>query len=272
MDTGGMLGCEKALDHWDTFYEHMIGHQYGLAKKVALEGVSRGGLFVYRWAARNPSKVACIYADTPVCDFKSWPLGQGRGIGHAPTWQTLLEMYRLTEAEALLYKRNPIDVLEPIAKARVPLLHIVSENDTVVPPAENTHELQRRYWKLGGYMRVMSVERGTKQSNGHHFTHPNPLTPAEFIVSHSIGPKDWFTPRGMLDNCRLKFARQRKGRVVFLGGSITNMRGWRDMVCAELQRRFPQDGIRLHQRRHPLDRLDSRGVPADARRVRARPG
>ena len=25
IDTGGMLGCEKALDHWDQFYEHMTG-------------------------------------------------------------------------------------------------------------------------------------------------------------------------------------------------------------------------------------------------------
>ena len=239
IDTGGMLGCDKALDHWDKFYEQMIGPPYRLAEKVTLEGVSRDGLFVYRWAARNPDKVACIYADVPVCDIKSWPLGRGKGIGHGPTWQHLLEMYGLTEAEALAYEQNPVDVLEPIAKAGVPILHVVSENDTVVPPAENTHELQRRYWKLGGTMRVMSAGQGTAQSHGHHFTHPDPTTPAEFIINHAIGPGDWFTLRGSMDNCRLKFERQKKGRVVFLGGSITNMRGWRDMVCAELQRRFP---------------------------------
>jgi len=197
-------------------------------------------LFVYRWAARNPQKVACIYADTPVCDFKSWPLGQGDGIGHAGTWQSLLKMYGLTEAEALEYTQNPIDVLSPLAQAGVPLLHIVSQNDTVVPPAENTDELQRRYWKLGGTMRVMRVDEGTAASHGHHFPHPDPLAPAEFIVNHTIGPADWFTLRGTLDNCRLKFEREKRGRVVFMGGSITNMRGWREMVCAELQRRFPE--------------------------------
>jgi len=190
IDTGGMLGCDTAMDHWDGFYAHLTGPKYGLAKKVALEGVSRGGLFVYRWAARNPQKVTCIYADTPVCDFKSWPLGQGKGIGDPGTWQTLLKMYDLTETQALAYKENPIDVLEPIAKAGVPILHIVSDTDKVVPPAENTDVLRKRYEELGGSMRVMRVAEGTAESKGHHFTHPDPQLPVDFIVKHTMSPKD----------------------------------------------------------------------------------
>ena len=73
----------------------------GLAGKVALEAVSRGGLFAYRWAARNPDAVACLYADVPVCDFKSWPLGQGSGIGNHKTWLNLLKQYEFTEKQAL---------------------------------------------------------------------------------------------------------------------------------------------------------------------------
>ena len=45
--------------------------------------------------------------------------------------------------------------------------------------------------------------------------------------------------RGSLNNCRIKFERSKKGRVAFLGGSITEMKGWREMVCEELQKRFP---------------------------------
>lgn len=45
--------------------------------------------------------------------------------------------------------------------------------------------------------------------------------------------------RGSLHNSKIKFERDKKGRVAFLGGSITEMEGWRDMVCRELQRRFP---------------------------------
>lgn len=47
------------------------------------------------------------------------------------------------------------------------------------------------------------------------------------------------TERGSLQNCRIKFEQEKKGRVAFLGGSITEMTGWRDMICEELQRRFP---------------------------------
>jgi sialidase-1 len=38
----------------------------------------------------------------------------------------------------------------------------------------------------------------------------------------------------------LVFEREKKGRVVFLGGSITAGGGWRDSLCADLQKRFPE--------------------------------
>ncbi|HEY3376002.1 MAG TPA: SGNH/GDSL hydrolase family protein [Armatimonadota bacterium] len=45
--------------------------------------------------------------------------------------------------------------------------------------------------------------------------------------------------RGGLENCRIRFTRDHEGRVAFLGGSITEMTGWRDLVCADLKTRFP---------------------------------
>ena len=70
----------RALDHMDKFYAHLTA-QFGLAPKTVLEGFSRGGLFAFNWAARRPDQVACIYADAPVCDFKSWPGGRPAGLG-----------------------------------------------------------------------------------------------------------------------------------------------------------------------------------------------
>lgn len=169
INTNGLLGNLSAMEHWDQFYDHMTGKR-GLAKRMAIEAVSRGGLFAYRWATRHPQRVTCIYADTPVCDFKSWPGGKGKGVGSAGTWQTLLKNYQFTEQQALEFKENPIDVLAPIAKAGVPLMHIVSENDRVVPPKENTYILQQRYQNLGGKITVTSVKEGSEKSKGHHFT------------------------------------------------------------------------------------------------------
>lgn len=46
-------------------------------------------------------------------------------------------------------------------------------------------------------------------------------------------------PRGSLDNARLTFEQTGKGRVAFIGGSITEMNGYRPMVCDWLTKRFP---------------------------------
>ncbi|QGY42577.1 hypothetical protein GM418_02590 [Maribellus comscasis] len=45
--------------------------------------------------------------------------------------------------------------------------------------------------------------------------------------------------RSALKNSYLKFANEKHGRVVFLGGSITYNPGWRDSVCHYLTQKFP---------------------------------
>jgi len=46
--------------------------------------------------------------------------------------------------------------------------------------------------------------------------------------------------RGAFQNARLRFEREKKGHVAFIGGSITEMDGYRPLVMKILQRRFPQ--------------------------------
>jgi len=45
--------------------------------------------------------------------------------------------------------------------------------------------------------------------------------------------------RGTFQNARIKFERAKTGHVAFIGGSITEMNGYRPMVIEGLQRRFP---------------------------------
>lgn len=186
INTDGMLGSSAAMDHWDKFYQTITNH--GLAEKCCLEGVSRGGLFVYGFASRWPERVACIYCDTPVCDFRSWPGGKGKGRGHQATWQRCLQEYGLTEKSAKNFKGCPIDNTKPIADARIPVLHIVSRNDEIVPPSENTDILAKRLADLGGSIEIMNVPVGTKKSGGHHFDHPNPQRVVDFVTTYALGP------------------------------------------------------------------------------------
>ena len=175
---GNTYGCPDAMRHWDVFYKELT-EKYGLSKKPALEGLSRGGLYVYNWAAANPDKVGCIFGDAPVCDFKSWPAGNGKGKGSPGDWQNLLKCYHFaSEQEALDYKGNPIDNLKPIADAKIPVIHIYGDKDDVVPYDENTAIIKTRYDALGGSMTVIP-----KPGVGHH-PHglPDPTPVVDFIV------------------------------------------------------------------------------------------
>lgn len=159
---GNTFGSPAALRHFDVFYRTL--RERGFAQKAVLIGISRGGLYAYNWAALNPEKVAAIYGDAPVGDFKSWPGGKGAGKGSPKDWTALLEHYSFqTEAEALAYARNPVDNLGSLARARIPLLHVVGDADDVVPVNENTAVIEQRYRELGGSMVVIR-----KPGVGHH--------------------------------------------------------------------------------------------------------
>ena len=108
--------CFEALARWDACYEHAT-QRLSLNPRPALLGMSRGGLIVFRWAAKNPDKVACIYVDAPVCDIRSWPGGKGTGKGSARTWNQCLKAHGITEEQSSGWRGNPIHRLEPLAKA-----------------------------------------------------------------------------------------------------------------------------------------------------------
>lgn len=236
MDVAGLFGCPTAVHAWDAFYTYLTS-EHGFAHKAALEGMSRGGLIIYNWAIANPDKVCCIYADAPVCDFKSWPGGKkGTGKGDPGSWQACLKAYGLSEEEALAYPGNPIDNLEPLAKAGIPLLHVCGAADTVVPVVDNTQIMRERYEALGG-----SIEVIMKPDCGHHphsLKDPSPIV--DFVLAHTPGMT---APEGLpgvfLTNCARVFRDKKSGRAAFLGGSITEMEGYRPLVCRQLQQRFP---------------------------------
>lgn len=178
-----LFGSPQAVKLWDAVYAELTT-KYRLAKKAALVGLSRGGLYCFNWAAENPDKVACIYADAPVCDLKSWPLGQGKGTGNKGEIPKLLKVYGVTTVPDLLAKAlNPIDRLEPLAKAHVPLLHVYGDADTGVPWPENTGVVAERYRKLGGDITLIA-----KPGVGHVHGLADPTPIVEFIVKHASVP------------------------------------------------------------------------------------
>lgn len=178
MNVGNTFGCPSAMKHFDEFYK-VLTEQYGFSKKPVLEGLSRGGLYVYNWGASHPDQVGVILGDNPVCDFKSWPGGKGKGPGSPNDWKKLILDYGFAdEAAALAYDKNPVDNLASLAKSKVPLLHICGDADEVVPYPENTVLLKDRYEKLGGKIYVI-VKPGLKH-HPHGLDDPTPAV--DFIM------------------------------------------------------------------------------------------
>jgi pimeloyl-ACP methyl ester carboxylesterase/lysophospholipase L1-like esterase len=235
-DVAGLFGNTEAVSRWNKFYNY-LRFEHLFSDRVILEGMSRGGLIIYNWAAKNPGKVAAIYADAPVMDFKSWPKIN----------PTILKVYRFkNEQEAKAYKGNPVDNLAPLAKAGIPIIHVVGMDDKVVPVGENTQVAERRYKKMGGTFKVIR-----KKGIGHHphsLKDPSPIV--EFVTSQGqgsanlpaekiVGRKN-FILRGDFMNSRIRFERENVGHVAFIGGSITEMNGYRPMVSTMLEKRFPK--------------------------------
>ena len=259
IDVQNMYGAPVAMAHMEKFHAHLT-QQYGLSSKPVLEGFSRGGLFALNWAARHPDQTSLVYGDAPVCDFRSWPGGKGKGKGSHRDWERCKQVYGLNEEQALAYRFNPVDNLEPLAKAKIPLLLVCGAIDSVVPLAENSGLVAKRYQALGGAATLIC--KPFCEHHPHSLRNPAPIV--DFVLRHTTttplsprgrgvggegaepvaAPKtpygyDYYVVRGGLDRCRAKFAQGGACRVAFLGGSITWGGKWRELVCDELQRRFP---------------------------------
>lgn len=170
-DVTDLFGSPKAVKRWDEFYA-TLRNEHGFAEKAVLEGMSRGGLIVYNWAIANPDKVAVIYGDAPVMDFKSFP---------GPWDKRVIQSYDFKDMhEAIAYEGNPIDNLEPLAKAGIPIIHVVGDLDTIVPVADNTGPAQESYQAMGG---VFEVIHKPDAEHDHGLEDQQPLI--DFIKKHT---------------------------------------------------------------------------------------
>jgi lysophospholipase L1-like esterase/pimeloyl-ACP methyl ester carboxylesterase len=233
-DVSELYGNDEAISVWNQFYDYM--QQLGLAKKVVLEGMSRGGVYIYNWALANPGKVACIYADAPVLDLRSWPGGKGKGPGSKDDWDIFKKDYNLTEEQAIAFQGSPLQKAASISKLNVPILHVVGDADEVVPVDENTNPFETAIKKAGGNITVIH-----KPGIGHHpHSLANPTPIVDFIL-RSTGYKinfaalaapgseyrsgaGWVEGTGWWDNnadINRLLAGKKNLDVVFVGNSIT---------------------------------------------------
>jgi pimeloyl-ACP methyl ester carboxylesterase len=172
VDVGESFGSPEGRAGFSALYEELTERR-GFALRPVLLGRSRGGLMTLSWAAENPDKVAAFAGIYPVCNLVSYP-----GLAKAAP------AYGLTAAqlEAALAEHNPIDRLAPLARARIPLLMIHGDIDTLVPLEDNSLEVRTRYFALGGQCRVI-IARGQGHTRWPGFFQNEELT--DFVIRHA---------------------------------------------------------------------------------------
>ena len=172
IDVGESYGSQQGRNAYTALHNHLVGKR-GLSKQASLLARSRGGLMLYSWAADNPDKVACITGIYPVCNIASYP-GLKRACG----------AYGLSEEQLKtdLAKHNPIDRLESLAEAKVPIFHIHGDVDSVVPLEQNSAIIKERYDKLGGQM-VLEVVKGQGHNMWSGWFQSQALV--DFLIKHA---------------------------------------------------------------------------------------
>lgn len=178
-DVAELFGNKEAVQAWNEYYSFLTAN--GLAKKAALEGMSRGGVYIYNWAAENPGKVSCVYADNPVLDMKDWPARlRNNEASKRQEWETFKKDYGYTsDEEAMTFAGSPIDRVEQIVKGHYPMLHVCGDADEDVPMVLNTIPFEEKIKALKGDITV--IHKPGAKHHPHSLVDPTPIV--EFILN-----------------------------------------------------------------------------------------
>ncbi|MDB2673672.1 GDSL-type esterase/lipase family protein [Akkermansiaceae bacterium] len=178
VDVGNLYGNKTAMARGEELHKFLTT-KFQLSEKPILEGMSRGGLFIFNFSAKHPDKVAAIYGDNPVCNFQSWPGGMNGKLSKGD-YDRCLKAYGIDAVEA---KTHP-QITDPnFAKKLkgIPVALVLGTADKVVPPAENGEPLAANLTQLGSPLKVWR-----KPSLGHH---PHGLSPVEPLLRFLLKTK-----------------------------------------------------------------------------------
>ncbi len=175
-DQAERMGNKQNMEEWNTFYQLL--HEGGLNKKVVLEGMSRGAVYAFNWAAANPDKVATVYVDNPLLDMKSMYFGSdGKQKPENEITRGIKENYNTSREQINKFNESPIDKIDAIVAGKYPILILCAELDDAAVNSQNTFPFEQKIKKKGGNITVIM-----KKGFGHHpHSFPNPAPIVDFI-------------------------------------------------------------------------------------------
>jgi len=160
-----------------------VSEKYGLQRRVVPVGMSCGGLWAIKFAARHPELVACLYLDAPVLNYMSWPCGFGTataGITQGQIDEAIQAHGMSSISELINYRGMPLDKIPQLIASKIPVVLVAGDSDCVVPYHENGIYLQKAYEAAG-----LELEVYIKPECDHHPHGLEDVTPVvDFIMKH----------------------------------------------------------------------------------------
>ncbi len=151
---------DEDIDLKARFSEFII-KKYKLYKKCVPVGMSCGGMFACKFAAKYPDLVSALYLDAPVMNLLSCPAGLG--VGTDELLPEFIEATGMTVSKLLSYRENPIDKMHILFENDIPIVLVYGDSDKVVPYCENGAILEEYYRENGGIIIAIG-----KENCGHH--------------------------------------------------------------------------------------------------------
>jgi pimeloyl-ACP methyl ester carboxylesterase len=172
IDVGESMGSPAGVADYAALHEELVT-KHGMSKTPSLLARSRGGLMLYNWAVTHPDSVSAVAGIYPVGNLASYP-----GLGRAAP------AYGITKHELAkrLAEFNPVDRLAPLAKAKVPIMHLHGDSDKIVPIEMNSGLVKEHYEKLGGEMKLEIIPGGGHDMNPHWF---RSQALVDFLIKHA---------------------------------------------------------------------------------------
>jgi len=179
-DQSERMGSPECVAAWDKFYALL--RKAGLGPKVVLEGMSRGAVYVFNWAAANPDNVAAVYVDNPLLDCKAMFTGpNGEEKPDNEVSLGLMESYGMTREQMKNFRESPIDKVDKIVEGNYPILILCAELDEAAINSQNTYPFEKKVKTLGGKITV--IEKKGFKHHPHSFPDPTPIV--DFILNAS---------------------------------------------------------------------------------------
>lgn len=135
--------------------------EYGLAPRCVPVGMSCGGMFAVKLAAKYPEIISALYLDAPVMNLLSCPCSLG--VGKSNFFEEFYAATKISMSELISYREHPIDKMHVLLENDVPIVLVYGDSDDIVPFSENGALLLDYYNKRGG--KILAIG---KEGCGHH--------------------------------------------------------------------------------------------------------